>query len=118
MAEAPDSKRMTPRFQPFVAPCRVVETSRRFSAYITDLSLRGAQVSCTPDPSPSGTTVVLDVRLGARRLALPGRIQWSKPADSGDGHRFGITFEGIDARGELELRAVLDEFQQKVSELQ
>ena len=114
-----EDKRTTLRIQPFVAPCRVVEASRRFSAYLTDLSLRGAQVSCTPLPPPEGTTVVLEVRIGGGgRLALPGRIQWSKPAGTGGGHQFGVTFEGIDAVGERDLRAVLEEFQKRVSELQ
>jgi hypothetical protein len=115
-----EDKRSTPRIQPFVAPCRVVEATRRFSGYITDLSLRGAQVTCSPLPAPEGTTIVLEVRLGPRsaRLSLPGRIQWQKAAATGDTHQFGVTFEGLDTQGQTDLLAVLEEFQHRASQLQ
>jgi Tfp pilus assembly protein PilZ len=120
MTDAPDDKRTTPRIQPFVAPCRVVESARRFSGYVTDLSERGAQVTCSPLPSPEGTLVVLEVRLLASptRLSLPGRIQWVRPAAGGDGHQFGVTFAGLDAGSQADLRAVLEEFQLRAAQLQ
>ena len=43
----PPDKRRTPRIQPFVAPCRILEDPgpRPLAGYLTDLSTRGAQVS-------------------------------------------------------------------------
>ena len=120
MSESTDDKRATLRIQPFVAPCRVVEEARRFSGYVTDLSVRGAQVTCSPLPSPEGTLVVLEVRLAAStaRLSLPGRIQWVRPSASGDGHQFGVTFSGLDAASQAGLTAVLEEFQLRAAQLQ
>jgi hypothetical protein len=120
MSDAPQDKRATPRIQPFVAPCRVVETARRFSGYVTDLSVRGAQVTCSPLPSPEGTVIVLEVRLAGStaRLALPGRIQWVRPSAGGDSHQFGVTFSGLEEATQRGLENVLEEFQQKASQLQ
>ena len=42
------NKRETPRIQPFVASCHVVDGIRRFAAYLTDLSLAGLALAANP----------------------------------------------------------------------
>lgn len=121
MGDAPEDKRATPRIQPFVAACRVVETTRRFSGYITDLSARGAQVSCSPIPSPEGTNLILEVRVSssAARLLLPGRIQWVRAEAGGEArHQFGVTFSSLDEKSQAGLASVLADFQRRASQLQ
>jgi hypothetical protein len=118
MSDAPEDKRAIPRIQPFVVPCRVVETARRFSGYITDLSVRGAQVSCSPLPAPEGTMLVLEVRVGAVRLLLSGRVQWVHASGGGDTHQFGMTFSGLDEESQATLAGVLEDFQRRASQLQ
>lgn len=117
MANGGGDKRAVPRIQPFVAACRVIEAGRRFSGHVTDLSLAGAQVSCTVPPPSEGTAVVLEVRFGTRtsRRPLPARVQWARPA--GNGHQFGVTFDGLDAPAREDLAEVIEEFRQLASRL-
>lgn len=112
-------KRRTPRIQPFVAPCHVVEGSRRFLAYVTDLSLQGARVACDEEPPAPEAWVTLEVRLPRHvgRSPLPGRVKWVQPPEGRGGHAFGVTFEGGMPDGARELAAVLDEFQRLAAEL-
>ena len=46
-------KRQTIRIQPFVTPCKVIDGETRYVGYLTDLSTRGARVSCD-SPLPAG----------------------------------------------------------------
>jgi hypothetical protein len=103
-------KRKTPRIQPWVSPCVVVEGSRRLPAYFTDLSIRGARLSTEAPPPAAHARVVVEVRL-ARALApsrIPGQVKWVKPVDKG--FQFGLTFVGITADLQRTLEAVVEEF--------
>jgi hypothetical protein len=103
-------KRKTPRIQPWVSPCVVVEGSRRLPAYFTDLSIRGARLSTEAPPPAAHARVVVEVRL-ARALApsrIPGQVKWVKPVDKG--YQFGLTFVGITADLQRTLEAVVEEF--------
>ena len=114
-------KRQTPRIQPFVAPCRVLEEPgpRPLGGYLTDLSLRGAQVSTQGLPPAPEAAVVLEVRLGTEPAAtrLPARVKWVRAAERGDWHAFGLTFEAIDAAGQRALEAVVEDFRRRAAQL-
>ena len=71
-------KRETPRIAPFVTSCHVVDGARRYSAYLTDLSLSGARVSCEAPPPLPEAWIVLEVRLGraASRVRLQAQVRW------------------------------------------
>jgi|SRR5919197_4437091 hypothetical protein len=116
-----DDKRQTPRIQPFVAGCRVLYGAgpRALAGYLTDLSPRGAQVSSEGLPPPPEAEVVLEVRLGrAPALTrLPARVKWIRPAERGDWHAFGLSFEGISAAEQRTLETVVDEFRRRAAQL-
>ena len=116
-----DDKRRTPRIQPFVAPCRVLEEPgpRPLAGYLTDLSTRGAQVSTQGLPPVPETAVVLEVRLGSEAAArrLPARVRWVRAAEHGDWHSFGLTFEAVSTAEQRLLEAVVEEFRRRADAL-
>jgi PilZ domain len=97
-------KRSIPRVQPFIAPCLLVVGERRVGGYLTDLSERGAQMSCDEAPPDPGTAVTLEVRFTppTPRCRVPATVAWSRRAAKG--HQCGLTFEllGQDDRAILE----------------
>jgi Tfp pilus assembly protein PilZ len=119
MTAPPEEKRRTPRVQPFVAPCHVVSGSRRVAAYLIDLSVDGARVTCDAEPPAAGEWVTIEVRLSRQdgRSSLPGRVKWVQPAENRKGHLFGITFEGISEADQGVVATVLAEFRRLASEL-
>jgi hypothetical protein len=116
-----EDKRRTPRIQPFVAACRVLEEPgpRGLAGYLTDLSPRGAQVATQGLPPVPEAPVVLEVRLGADAAAtrLPARIKWVRAAEHGDWHAFGLVFEAIDAAGQAMLESVVEDFRRRAAQL-
>ena len=119
MTAPPEEKRRTPRIQPFVAPCHVASGARRTAAYLADLSVDGARVTCDAEPPALEEWVTVEVRLPrqAERSSLPGRVKWVQPAENRKGHTFGITFEGMSAEGRAAVATVLAEFRRLVAEL-
>jgi hypothetical protein len=103
-------KRKTPRIQPWVAPCVVVDGARRVPAYFTDLSVRGARLSTQGQPPAAHARVVVEARLGhtISSSRLPGQVKWVKPAEKG--HEFGITFVGITSELQRTLESVVQDF--------
>lgn len=116
-----EDKRRTPRIQPFVAPCRVLEEPgpRPLAGYLTDLSPRGAQVSTQGLPPTPEAAVVLEVRLGSEPAAtrLPARVKWVRAAEHGDWHAFGLTFEAISAAEQSMLDSVVEEFRRRAAQV-
>jgi Tfp pilus assembly protein PilZ len=112
-------KRRTPRIQPFVAPCHVASGPRRMAAYLTDLSVDGARVTCDADPPAVEDWVTVEVRLPtqADRSSLPGRVKWVQPAENRKGHTFGITFEGMSAEDGATVATVMAEFRRLAAKL-
>ena len=119
MTAPPEEKRSTPRIQPFVAPCHVASGARRTAAYLADLSLAGARLTCDAEPPALEEWVTVEVRLPRQteRSSLPGRVKWLKPAENRKGHVFGITFEGLSAPGQAAVETVLAEFRRLAAEL-
>jgi hypothetical protein len=111
-------KRKTPRIQPFVARCRVEDGTRWVSGYLTELSLKGARISCDDTPPAPGSAVALEVRLG-RRLSscrFPAEIKWVRTAARGP-HTLGLTFRGISPEDQRILEAVVEEFRHRADQL-
>ncbi len=111
-------KRQTIRIQPFVTPCKVIDGETRYVGYLTDLSTRGARVSCD-SPLPAGAqAVVLEVRLArsAGTSRLPARIQWMQAGtQAGEAVVFGVTFDGVDAEQQATLESVVADFQRRAA---
>ena len=118
MSAPPEEKRRTPRIQPFVAPCQIVDGEARTPGYVTELSLEGARVTCDAAPPVPGGAVVLEVRLPRQpaRSRLAGRVKWARAAE-GRGHVFGVTFEGLGADEQANVAAVLADFRRLAAEL-
>ena len=119
MTPPPEEKRRTPRIQPFVAPCHVAAGARRLTAYLADLSLDGARMTCDSEPPARDEWVTVEVRLPrqAERSRLPGRVKWVHPTENRKGHTFGITFEGMSAEVQAAVALVLTEFRRLAAEL-
>lgn len=112
----PSEKRETPRIQPFVTSCHVVDGSRRFRAYLTDLSLTGARISCDAPPPRPEAWITIEVRLGRppSRVSVQAQVRWAGLGRSA--HHFGVTFH-LDEDGQRTLAAVVEEFHRRAAEL-
>jgi len=113
-------KRRTPRIQPFVAPCTVHEGKRRLTGYLTDLSLKGARISCDQPLSRGTETLTLEVRFSRRSAPalLSARVKWAQTGTKpGEAAVFGVTFEGANPDELSVLDSVLEEFQRRAAEL-
>jgi hypothetical protein len=113
-------KRETPRIQPYVVPCRIVDGDRRLPGYVTDLSPRGARVTCEGEPPAVGHVIGLEIRFARRqgKARLSGRVQWSRPLlHPAKGHDFGVTFEGLQRREQELLEAVVKDFHKQAEQL-
>jgi len=118
VTEAPD-KRGSARVQPFVVRCLIVDGARRLPAYLTDLSVTGAQVTVEGEPPAAGTSVVVEVRLGRDAAAarrLPATVQWARGDDPPPPPSFGVVFRiGEDDRRAIE--GVLADVRQRASQI-
>ena len=111
-------KRETGRIQPFVTPCKVIDGERTLSAYLTDLSTRGARISSNASLGRGAQSVVIEVRLsrGSAACKLPARIQWMQAGSKrGEAAVFGVTFEGIAAEEQTQLVSVVKEFRRRAA---
>jgi hypothetical protein len=115
-----DEKRRTPRIQPYVAPCRVLDQERRISGYVMDLSPSGARVTVAAAPPAPGASIVIEVRFAryAPYSLLPAQVRWVKGPEGPKGtYAFGMTFEGLTGDQQRVLSAVVEEFRQRAEEL-
>ncbi len=107
-------KRRVPRVQPYVVPCRVeLPNGRVLAGYVTDISPRGAQVSCQGPPPASGIRVTLEVRLrrGPVWPRLPAEVKWTRPPVAPDNNpTCGLTFLDLDAPDQKLLENALEDF--------
>jgi len=115
----PREKRKTTRIQPFVAPCRVIAGERTLTAYLTDLSPKGARISSDDPLAPGAQSVVLEVRFSRSSPAsrLPARVQWRQTdrRKAGEAAVFGVTFEGIASAERALLVSVVKEFRRRAA---
>ena len=118
MARPPSEKRGTPRIQPFVTPCKVLEGDQRLSGYLTDLSTAGARISCDASLPVGAHSVVIEVRFARRsgNCSLPAQIKWMRAGSRpGEAAVFGVTFDGIDEDTQALLASVVEEFQRRAA---
>jgi hypothetical protein len=89
------------------------------SAYLTDIGLEGARVTCDAGHPEIGSWVTVDVRLPRQedRSRLAGRVKWAQPAEGRKGYTFGITFEGMSEDEQANVAAVMAEFRRLAAEL-
>ena len=120
MPSKPPKKRQTDRIRPFVASCLVFEGSRRFRAYLTDLSTGGARVTCSGPPPAPGAQVSVEVRLGRElsQMHLSAVVKWVRPPEGQPpAHSFGLTFAGLSAEDQQRLETVVQEFRRRAAEV-
>jgi hypothetical protein len=117
MKRPPSERRRTPRIKPFVARCRLRIGQRSQAAYLTDLSIGGAQVSGGGAPPAEGSALVVEVRLrpGFGPSRLPARVLWSRPKD--EGFAAGLSFAALGEAERRTLQAVVEEYQRRAAEL-
>jgi hypothetical protein len=117
----PSDKRRAPRIQPYVAPCRVLEGTRRLTGYLADLGYQGARVHCEAPPPAVGAAVILEVRLGRRtspRSRLLGEVKWVRArGGQAAGHMFGVTFKELTSEQQRAVESVVEEFRRRAAEL-
>lgn len=108
-------KRQTPRIEPFVACCWILHGSRRLSGYLTDLSSRGARISCAEEPPGTGESVTLEVRFGrsVTRSHVPAEVKWTRPRSKGGAYVFGLTFARISQEEQRRVDSVVEEFRRR-----
>ena len=114
---SPEKRRVT-RIAPYVTPCRVSANGRRFSAFMADLSPKGARVSCDQDCLAVGDEVIVEARLGRRvgHVHLPGVVAWVQPAAQGSAH-FGVRFNELPPEDLKLVEDVVQEFQRLAARL-
>ena len=120
MAARPPDQRLTPRIQPFVAPCRLLDGERRIPGYLSDLSPRGARVSCDEEPPAVGASVVLEVRFGREALysRLPADVEWVQPGlEPSSPPDLGLSFKDTSPEDQRVLEAVVEEFRRRADQL-
>jgi hypothetical protein len=110
-------KRKTDRIQPFVAPCRVLDGESSLTAYLTDLSLKGARISSDDPLMPGAQSVVLEIHFSrSPPCRLPARIQWIQPGvNPGEAAVFGVTFDRHAADDRALLESVVKEFRRRAA---
>jgi hypothetical protein len=115
-----DEKRRSPRIQPYVAPCKVLDRARRVSGYVMDLSPTGARIMVDSEPPAPGSNVVIEVRFArdTPHSVLPGQVRWVKGPEGPKGtFTFGMTFEGLTSEQSQVLSSVVEEFRRRAEEL-
>lgn len=113
-------QRRSARIQPYVAPCRVLDRTRRVSGYVMDLSPIGARITVEGEGPAPGTTVIIELRFSnaSPRSALPGQVRWVKGPEGPSGAlTFGVTFEGLTSEQSQVLTAVVEEFRRRAEDL-
>lgn len=111
-------KRATRRIQPFVVRCRLTGQAGAFSAYITDLSLRGARITLEAEPPAAGERIGLDVRFrGTTHTHLAGDVQWVLPGGPEGSFSLGVRFVGLTPEDLELLERTVAEFEEQAARL-
>jgi hypothetical protein len=119
MPSAVKEKRTTPRMQPYIVPCLLIDDQDRpLAGYLTDLSSRGGRVACEGEAPEAGSAIALQFRIG--RQVEPSRIKaavkWVRRASRGM-RAVGLRFERVAAAERKALEALVAEFRQRVAEI-
>lgn len=118
MATVVKEKRTTPRIQPYIVPCLLIEGERRWAGYLTDLSSRGGRAACEGDAPEEGCSLVLEFRIG--RTVEPSRIKaavkWVRRSARAT-RAVGLRFEKVPPAERKALDALVTEFRRRVAEI-
>ena len=112
-------QRSETRIQPFIVRCRVATPDRPLTAYITDLSPRGARLTLKGSAVAVGTRVELHVRLAraATPMRLRAEVKWVHPPDARGWATVGVRFVGVSAEARRVIEGVVEEFRGHASRL-
>lgn len=112
-------QRSESRIQPFIVRCRVVTADRPFTAYITDLSPRGARLTLKGSSVAAGMRVELHAHLA--RAASPSRlkaeVKWVHPPDAEGWATVGVRFVSLSLEERRVIERVVEEFKGHASRL-
>jgi hypothetical protein len=112
-------QRTTARIQPFIVRCRLLTGGRPASAYVTDLSPRGARLALRGHAPAIGASVELEVRF--KRETSPSRlraeVKWVHPPDEKGWTAAGVRFVGVSGAEREQLEKVVEEFRGHASRL-
>jgi len=118
MVSVVKEKRTTPRIQPYIVPCLLIDGDRRVAGYMTDLSSRGGRAACESRPPEAGALVLLELRIG--RQVEPSRIKaavkWVRRGARGM-QAVGLRFERVPPAERKALEALVEEFRRRVAEI-
>jgi len=118
MASVVKEKRTTPRIQPYIVPCLLIDVERRVAGYLTDLSSRGGRAACESQAPEPGALVLLEFRIG--REVEPSRIKaavkWVRRSARGM-RAVGLRFEKVPPAERKALEALVEEFRRRVAEI-
>jgi hypothetical protein len=113
-------KRTTPRIQPYIVPCLLIDAAgeRRLAGYLTDLSSRGGRVACEGPVPEAGDAIALEFRIGRQvgSSRIQAAVKWVKGASRGM-RSVGVRFERVAAAERKALEALVAEFRQRVAEI-
>lgn len=120
MAVVLKEKRTTPRIQPYIVPCLLIDAAaeRHLPGYLTDLSTRGARVACEGLAPEPGAAVTLEFRIGRHvdSSRFKAAVKWVRRASRGT-RSVGLRFERVAAAERQALQALVEEFRQRVAEI-
>jgi c-di-GMP-binding flagellar brake protein YcgR len=120
MAVVLKEKRTTPRIQPYIVPCLLIDAAeeRPLPGYLTDLSTRGARVACEGQAPEPGDALTLEFRIGRQvdSSRFKAVVKWVRRAAPGT-RSVGLRFERVAAAEREALQALVEEFRQRVAEI-
>lgn len=111
-------KRTTPRIQPYIVPCLLIEGQRGFAGYLTDLSSRGGRAACEKEAPVAGSAVELEFRIGRRvePSRIKAAVKWVRRGVRGM-RAVGLRFEKIPPAERKALEELVEEFRRRVAEI-
>ena len=117
MSPSLKEKRATPRIQPYIVPCLLIDGDSGLPGYLTDLSTRGGRAACEGELLV-GRAVVLEFRIG--RQVEPSRIKaavkWIRKTARGM-RAVGLRFEKVAPAERKALEELVEEFRRRVAEI-
>jgi hypothetical protein len=111
-------KRATPRIQPYIVPCLLIEGERGFAGYLTDLSSRGGRAACEDEAPAAGSAVVLEFRIGRQveSSRIKAAVKWVRRGTRGM-RAVGLRFEKVPLAERKALEALVEEIRRRVAEI-
>lgn len=119
MTSVVKEKRKTPRMQPYIVPCLLLEGEQGLAGYLTDLSTRGGRAVCEGGGVPAaGASVVLEFRIGRQveSSRIKAEVKWVKRSVRGM-RAVGLRFGRIPPAERQALEALAEEFRRRAAEI-